>query len=286
MDSAVIDRLRALGFSLYEAKVYVGLLQHGPQNGNEVSKSAGLPSSKVYSTLERLVSKGIVHSVRRGSTTQYLSISPDELMHRLRAEFEQPLAYLEKALPSLAVVEPAAEVLTVVGLDAIRENSRYIVLDARREIYLSIWPEDIEFLADELTSSHDRGVRIFGMLYGNDLPLAGSWRAHSYREIVSDRIDGRILTLAADGQEALIAHIPRRGTASGIRTRNPVLALIAREYLQHDIVLQQAQAAMGFDQWDHWWQADPDLRTIILSGRPADGRSRPPKKRARATIGG
>jgi hypothetical protein len=52
-----------------------------------------------------------------------------------------------------------------------------------------------------------------------------------------------------------------------VRTRNPVLALITREYLHHDIVLQRAQAAFGFDEWDRWWQADPDLRTIILSGR-------------------
>jgi acyl-CoA reductase-like NAD-dependent aldehyde dehydrogenase/predicted transcriptional regulator len=184
MDGAVISSFQALGLSLYEAKVCVGLLRHGPQNGNEVSKSAGLPSSKVYSTLERLVSKGIVHSVRRDSTTQYVCISPEELIHRLRSEFEEPLAHLEKTLPSLAVFEPAAEVLTVTGLDAIRENSLFIVVDARDEIYVSIWPDDIEFLADELRSAHRRGFRIFGMLYGDELPpQAGSWLGHSYREI-------------------------------------------------------------------------------------------------------
>ena len=58
MDEGVVDRLRALGMSLYEARIYVGLLRHGPQNGNEVSKSAGIPSSKVYSGLERLAVEG------------------------------------------------------------------------------------------------------------------------------------------------------------------------------------------------------------------------------------
>ena len=90
MDDGVVDRLRALGMSLYEAKIYVGLLRHGPQNGNEVSKSAGIPSSKVYSTLERLSSKGIAHKVLAGSTTQYVCISPLELMHRLREQFSEP----------------------------------------------------------------------------------------------------------------------------------------------------------------------------------------------------
>jgi sugar-specific transcriptional regulator TrmB len=180
MDEAAIQRLQVLGFSLYEAWVYLGLLRHGPQNGNEVAKSAGLPSSKVYSTLKRLASKGIVHSVRVNSSTQYVCVSPDELMHRLRDDYVEPLEYLEKTLPGLAAFELAAEVLTVTGLDAIRENSRFIVGDARNEIYISVWSDDIEHLADALRVAHRRGVRIFGMLYGEEIPVdAGSWLAHS-----------------------------------------------------------------------------------------------------------
>jgi sugar-specific transcriptional regulator TrmB len=280
MDEAIANRLQTLGFSLYEARVYVGLLRHGPQNGNEVSKSAGLPSSKVYATLERLASKGIVHSVRHKSKTQYVCISPEELLHRLRDNYAEPLDYLEKTLPALAAFEPAAEVLTVIGMDAIRENGRYIVADARSEIYVSIWPDDLGELGPELSAADERGVRIFGMLYGDEPPPAGVWLAHSYRKIVSDRIRGRMLTVVADGEEALVAHIPRRGEASGVRTRNPVLSLITREYLHHDIVLQRAQVAIGFDEWDHWWQGDPDMRTIILSGTEAGQNSARTKKEA------
>jgi HTH-type transcriptional regulator, sugar sensing transcriptional regulator len=267
MDDAIVDRLRALGMSMYEARIYLGLLRHGPQNGNEVSKSAGIPSSKVYSTLERLASKGIVHSVRTGSGTQYICISPEELVHRFRGEFEEPIDYLEKTLPSVAAFEPATEVLTVSGLDAIRENSRYIVGDAAKEVYVSVWAEDLGYLCEELVVAHDRGVRVFGMLYGEGAPDFGSWLVHSYQQIVTDRLGGRMLTVVADREEALIAHIPRRGQASAVRTRNPVLALIAQEYLHHDIVLQRAQLAIGFDEWDRWWQADPDLRTIILASQ-------------------
>ncbi len=267
MDEGVVDRLRVLGMSLYEARIYVGLVRHGPQNGNEVSKSAGIPSSKVYSTLERLASKGIVHSVRTSSGTQYLCISPDELVHRFRSEFGEPIDYLQKTLPELAAFEPAGEVLTVSGLDAIRENSRYILGDAAKEIYISVWADDLEHLRGALVGAHDRGVRIFGMLYGEEAPGTGSWLVHSYQQIVTDRIGGRMLTVVADREEALIGHIPRQGQASAVRTRNPVLALIAQEYLHHDIVLQRAQLAIGFDEWDRWWQADPDLRTIILANQ-------------------
>jgi len=265
MNDGLVDRLRTLGMSLYEARVYLGLLRHGPQNGNEVAKSAGIPSSKVYATLEKLASEGVVHTVTTGSGTQYISIAPDELVQRFRQEFEEPIEYLEQTLPGLAVFEPASEVLTVTTLEAILENTRFIIDHASRELYISVWQDDIHALLDSLAAAHEREVRIFGMLYGDDPPDdLGSWAVHGYQEIVSDRLVGRMLTAVADCEEALIAHIPRHGAATGVRTRNPVLTLIAHEYAHHDLVLQRAQLRIGFDEWDRWWQADPDLRTIIL----------------------
>jgi HTH-type transcriptional regulator, sugar sensing transcriptional regulator len=267
MDDAVIAGLRSLGMSMYEARVYVALLRHGPQNGNEVSRSAGLPSSKIYATLEKLARDGLVHRVQQDGKTEYVSIPANELLRRLRQEYEEPLAYLEKTLPTLAAFEPAAQVLTVSGLAAIRESIRSLVEDAGDEIYISIWADDFADLGAALTIAHHRGVRIFGMLYGDSAPPEiGSWLTHGYLQIVSDRIAGRMLTLVVDGVEAVIAHIPHGGDATAVRTRNPVICLVTREYLHHDMVLQRAQLAIGFDEWDRWWQADPDLRTIILSG--------------------
>jgi sugar-specific transcriptional regulator TrmB len=281
MNEGLVDRLRVLGMSLYEARVYLGLLRHGPQNGNEVAKSAGIPSSKVYSTLEKLAGEGIVHTVTTGSGTQYVSIAPGELMQRFRQEFEEPIEYLEKTLPGLAAFEPASEVLTVTTLEAIRENSRFIIGDATREVYVSIWQEDMDSLRDVLATGSARGVRIYGMLYGDEVPEGiGSWMLHSYQQIVAERLGGRMLTVVADGEEALIAHIPHRGQPSGVRTRNPVLTLIAQEYAHHDLVLQRAQIQIGFDEWDRWWLADPDLRTIIL-GDTLDGDGDLAEKRPR-----
>ena len=287
MEDDIVARLRILGMSLYEAKVYVGLLQHGPQNGNELAKSAGLPSSKVYSTLEKLALLGIVLTVRRDSSTRYVCIAPDELIKRFRAQFSEPLDYLEQSLPSLGAFVPSTEVLTVSGLDAILENSRYIVNRAQKEVFVSVWAEDLDDLRDALVQADTRGVSVFAMLYGEDSTLeVGSWLHHGYGDIVSDRLQGRMLTVAADHEEALIAHIPRRGEATGVRTRNPVLTLVAQEYLHHDLVLRRAQISIGFDQWDAWWQADPDLRALFLgdalsgadAGEPKTNRPKRKKK--------
>jgi hypothetical protein len=119
-------------------------------------------------------------------------------------------------------------------------------------------------LDDAIANAVGRGVSVFGMLYGDgDLP-PGAWLRHHYVEIVAGRVGGRLLAVVADGGEALIARIPRDGEASAVRSRNEVMTLIVQEYLHHDNMLQRAQIAIGFDEWDRWWQADPTIRAEIL----------------------
>ena len=261
---AVVRHLQEVGLSLYEARIYVGLLRHGPQNGNELSKRSGVPSSKVYSTVEKMIAQGLVHSIKSGGATQFVPIAPDELVSRLRRQYNEPLDFLDRALPPLTRYEQAEAFLNVVGLGAIRETAQALVDAARTELHLSLWQDDIESLRASLEAADERGVRIFGMLYSPEVELPrGTWLRHSYEEIVANRVGGRMLTLVSDG-EALIARIPREGEASAVRTQSPVLTLIVQEYLHHDLVLQRAQINIGFDEWDRWWQADPDLRSVIL----------------------
>src|SRR5256885_5442856 len=163
-------------------------------------------------------------------------------MHRLRADFEEPLDYLETTLPTLVTFEPAPEVLTVSGVEAIRENSRFIVGGAREELYISIWLDDFGDLADELTIAHERGVRIFGMFYGDELPVgSGSWLTHGYRQIVSDRIGGRPLTPVGGRAEGPRApHPPPRAPGAG-RAPEPARAPLPPEDPPPHTPLQRAQ---------------------------------------------
>ena len=262
---AVVDQLRALGLSLYEARIYVGLLRVGAQNGNELSKTSGVPSSKVYSTVEKLIGLGIVHSITRGSTTRFVCIDPGELVARLRKQYNEPIDFLESALPAMARFEPTELFLNVAGLGGIREACRSIVDTATDSVHISVWGEDLPPLRDSFDAAVERGVRVWGMLYSEDAEIpAGTWLRHSYEEIVGSRVGGRLIVLVADSTEALIARIPRQGEASAVRSRSPVLTLIVQEYLHHDLVLQRAQINIGFEEWDRWWTANPDLRSMIL----------------------
>lgn len=260
----ITESLQELGLSLYEARLYLGLLTRGPQNGNELSRTSGVPSSKVYAMLERLAAAGIVAHTRRGNTVEYVSVPPADVLHKLRERYTKPLDYLEATLPTIVSSDPEPDVLQVAGRDAIIDHARVIVRNAKSEIYLSIWGENLDLLRSDLAAADARGVRIFGMLYGEGDLDVGWWQHHSYRETVASRIGGRMLTLVADGTEALIAHMPERGDPSAVRTQNPVLCLVAEEYLIHDLTLQKAKTMTGYEEWDQWLRADEQVRELTV----------------------
>jgi sugar-specific transcriptional regulator TrmB len=264
VDDKIVESLQELGLSLYEARLYLGLLTGGPQNGNELSRTSGVPSSKVYAMLERLAAEGVVASTRRGSTVEYVCVPPNDLLYKLRERYSKPLDYLEETLPTLGTSRPEPDILQVQGVEAIIDHARAIIRAAEQEIYLSIWEENVASLRADLDEADGRGVRIAGMLYGVDTPLAGWWQRHSYRETVASRILGRMLTMVRDGEEALVAHIPKVGEASAVRTKSPVLTLVAEEYLIHDMTLQKAKTMTGYEEWDGWLQSDDQVRSLTL----------------------
>jgi HTH-type transcriptional regulator, sugar sensing transcriptional regulator len=264
MDEQAIESLQELGLSAYEARVYLGLLSGGAQNGNELSRTSGVPSSKVYAMLERLAEAGIVARTRQGSSVEYVCVPPQDLLHKLREKYAKPLEYLEATLPTIVSSDPEPDTLQVASLDAIIDHARVLVRSASEQIYVSLWAEDIDLLRGDLTDADARGVRIFGMLYGSESLEAGWWQLHSYRDTVASRIGGRMLTLVVDASGALIAHIPEHGDPSAVRTRNPVICLVAEEYLIHDMTLQKAKTMTGFEEWDRWLRADEHVRTLTV----------------------
>jgi sugar-specific transcriptional regulator TrmB len=259
-----LGSLQELGLSLYEAKLYLGLLTHGPQNGNELSRTSGVPSSKVYAILDRLTAAGIINHINRGSSSEYVCIAPDELLSRLRERYSKPIEYLEETLPLLGGEPPDLEILQISNAQVLIGRARAIIESASDEILISLWDESLDELHNELRAADARGVRIFAMIYGESTLDFGSFQHHSYRETIASRIGGHMLTLVADGQEALIVHMPEQGEPTGIHTRNPVLRLVAEEYLRHELILQKAKTLTGYDEWDRWLHKNADVRALTL----------------------
>ena len=95
--------LQQLGFSEYEARAYLALLQRNPLNGYELAKVSGLPRANVYAVLQKLEDRGAVVRLDMPSGARYAPVTPTELTQRIAsrcqdAQCRYPQLCAERAL--------------------------------------------------------------------------------------------------------------------------------------------------------------------------------------------
>src|SRR3546814_13910967 len=70
LSSDLLQDLKRLGFTEYEARVYVQLLRQSPATAYEIAKADGVPRPNTYHALEALAKRGAVLHVR-GNPIRY-----------------------------------------------------------------------------------------------------------------------------------------------------------------------------------------------------------------------
>ena len=58
---SLLYHLQNLNFSLYESKAYVALLQRSKVTGYELAKNSGIPASKIYQVISKLIEKEVIY---------------------------------------------------------------------------------------------------------------------------------------------------------------------------------------------------------------------------------
>ena len=289
----VIGRLQHLGMSGYEAKTYLALVGAGePLNGYEVAKRSGVPRSTVYETLAKLVARGAAFEVRgAGDAVDYLPLPVKALLNRLGRDYHESLEALDVMLPAIAAPPTVHLIHNLSGAPSLLDRARDVIAGARRELFLSIWPEEMTALRDMVERAEARGVAITSIAFGDLGDPVGHTYQHalSTPEVVIENLGCRMLTVVGDRQEAVVGGFTETG-AWGVYTDNPAVVLLAVEYIRHDIAIQLMGDHFDADQIRAFWREDPDMNRLRADrGLPAatlqaveqGGRNSVPARRAR-----
>jgi sugar-specific transcriptional regulator TrmB len=261
--------LQRIGFTQYEAQVYITLARAGAQNGNEISQASNVPSSRTYDTLRKLVGKGAVASFAEGESVRYVALPPAQVIGRYRASINTTLDHLEAELSQLTAYEAEEEVLSMRGELSVLARVRDAVAATQRDLYISLWNEELPAVRKSLLDADARGVRMHVMLYGAPVDLGSAQvYSHAHTDIVRARIGGRMLVLVADDARSVVARFAAGNQVYGFSSQNRALALLAKEYLGHDIILECAKDRTERREWDAWWQSHEDLVGIIRDELP------------------
>ncbi|MCB9358408.1 BlaI/MecI/CopY family transcriptional regulator [Candidatus Woesearchaeota archaeon] len=113
--------LEDLGFSNAEIKVYMALLELGLATAGPIIEKSGLQSSVVHMTLNKLVGKGLVSSIKQGKRNHYQAANPQHISEYIDEKRRQYEQLLPELLLKQNLAKQRSEVTTFRGIKGIRE---------------------------------------------------------------------------------------------------------------------------------------------------------------------
>ena len=91
----LLEKLKALGLTGYEAKSYIALMEKSELKAIEVSKIGGIPRSKIYEAMDNLLQKGLCHSIPgqvvkfKGTDPRILKNIVDNKLEKIKDEIKR-----------------------------------------------------------------------------------------------------------------------------------------------------------------------------------------------------
>jgi sugar-specific transcriptional regulator TrmB len=242
---SAILRLQDLGFSEYEAKAYIALLQHSPSTGYQLSKESGVPRSMIYEVLNKLVARGAAASSPAERTTLYAPMPAGELLDRLRHEFEEQLDAARTDLSAITNSQTTDYVWNIEGQENILAKARDMIDAAESQVHIGFLPETLPKLRTNLERAVARKVAV---LVNTPAPLELTGARVVVTPLVLDDV-GQLgtqgLMLTTDGAQALVSLHLDTPDAKAAWTANPLLAFVVEQHMRTDMVIPQLFNLLG-----------------------------------------
>lgn len=240
----LISELTQIGFTEYDARVYLALLREHPATGYQVSKESGVPRSMAYESLARLDGRGAVLKSVSGKITHYRPLPPDVLLARLQEEHNTRVRNLSDGLGQLYDARPEEALWSIQGRESVLPYAVEMIRSADSDLMLVLSDRDIPDLEQDLRRAFERGVHVSMLLTGSSELDFGEVVYHPPRETELQKLTESLVVIV-DEREALIAD----GTESllATATTNANLVLFARQFIWMEFFAQRIYARIGPD---------------------------------------
>lgn len=237
---SVVNELRELGLSTYEAQAYVALIQNPYTSATQLCNETGIPDSKIYFALEELQKKGLV-VVSEGVPRHYKALPPKQALNKLKGIITQQyeaqvgkLSQLSLALEPLYSKGEREDVelaYVVKGFDNVLARMVEVLSSARREAVVFIPSiEILERLAPHLEKIRRSGVKIKLAVPPKAHKQFDATRFGEARELTQNCMDSWLVMV--DGKTVISSSEWKTDRCHAILTQDPIIVAMSREYFE------------------------------------------------------
>lgn len=235
----IIQIMKKYHFSEMETLVYTTLLEQDKLTGYEISKQSGVPRSKVYNILEKLLKKNLI-IVNKSEPKLYRAISSDEFIERLEKDVKKDLAVLDKQLGGIKEAEEEDLLWKIEGYSHVIEKVEHLIKHSKSSLLLQIWKQDVSkellllLLQDAEKRLDECVVILFDAEHHYDLPLNHYYK-HGFEEDKLADFGSRWINVVRDEEEVVFGTLSEDANQTDVTwTKNNAMVSLSKEYIKHD----------------------------------------------------
>jgi len=238
--SAEIDSLMSLGFSAYEARIYISLLKKSPSTAYEISKRTGIARANAYSSCESLLSKNAIEIVD-DRPARIVPVPPQLLLSNIATRTSTLCTELEELLNNVGDRERDGFIWSFAGEASVNAKISEMICGAKESIWIKASTELLEVHKGNLKVALTQNLEISCViiLFGeNPQDYLVSDNVSVYlHEGTGLRLGNadNLFTIAVDHREALTAQMEHEVLAA-YTTYEPVVTM-AETIIRHDIYI-------------------------------------------------
>lgn len=240
----IIDSMKTLGFSEYECKAYLKLLEDFPLNGYSLSKHSGIPRSRIYEVLQNLMDKQMVFEQAEEKIKLYYPVEPEIFIKKLKSHYEEVLARIATFTDKIYQEKKQDDKLVVIkGRQNIIDFVSLLIRGAEKRIALSIWEEELSALVPELDKVIDRGVVLRGIYFGENSPYESLVPHRRLKRYIAEKKE-RYISIIIDSTHTLSGIVSKGDDSKVTWTRDEGFIEISEDYIGHDLIVNLYSASL------------------------------------------
>ena len=251
-ETQIMNNMKTLGFSEYECKAYLNLLEEFPLNGYALSKNSGVPRSRIYEVLKNLIDKQMVFEQIEEKNRLYYPVDPQIFIKKIKTDYDQVFKNISEFAGDLYTEKKKDDKLVMIkGRKNIVSFLNLLIKGAEKRIAVSIWEEELNELADEINRAVERGVFLRGIFFGENPsrkdpphPLVPPLISHRRVKRYMAEKKERFISIIIDRRHA-ISGILSRGEQSRVTwTQDEGFIEISEDHIAHDLIVNLYSASL------------------------------------------
>ena len=245
----IMNDMKKLGFSEYECKAYLKLLEEFPLNGYTLSKNSGIPRSRIYEVLKNLMDKQMVFKQTEEKNKVYYPVAPDVFIKKLKESYKELFSNISRFAGRLYTEKKQDDKLVVIrGRRNILSFLNLLIKGAEKRIAVSIWEEEMEDLIPELDKALKRGVVLRGIFFGGKKPYDTLVTHRRIKRYMAEKKE-RYMSVIIDGAHTLSGIVSRGEDSKVTWTQDEGLIEISEDYIAHDLIVNLYSASLDEEEY-------------------------------------